>query len=343
MGLCGTSSLEKKDNKNLTDINDMEILKKQSKFIFNTDTISEDIECKTLKFKAILGDKEISLFIPKNSKIEMIIIDKKESSWSFIPEEGETDSNGYKNFQYNDLNVGCLLARISSSKKYNIISKKTKFIAEESGSLIICANLDPINYPMYEPKGFINLKIYGGRFLGKEKIDELTGYKYIQYDKTKKGESFSKIYKEISRYINKARSNIKQYINDFLFNFNDINFNIEEYNDLPICEINKTLYGIAEKHCQDLCINGTSGHIGTDGNSFKKRLEIYNISPQDCEECIIFGLKNPILITNFLIIDKYSKNKKNREILLNKDYRKIGISLNEHIFYGSCCVIIFGK
>ena len=344
MGLCGTSFLEKKSNLNLSSTKEMNDLKNDSKLIIDKDSNIDNNICNTLKFKAILGEKEISLFIPKNSKVEIIFNNEDNSSWSFLPEEGLTDISGYRNIQYNNVNVGSLLARISTSKKYyNIYKNKIKFIAEESGSLIISANLDPNNYQIYEPKGFINLKIFGGKFIRKNKIDEITGYKYLEYDDAKKNKCFADKYKDISRYINKARSNPKQYINDFLLNYNYKDLNIEENIEIPFCEINNELYQIAEEHCQDLCKNGTSGHIGTNGNSFKKRLETYNIPTQSCEECIIFGIKNPILITNFLIIDKYSKNKKNRKILLNKNFTKLGISLNEHISYGCCCVILFGK
>ena len=57
--------------------------------------------------------------------------------------------------------------------------------------------------------------------------------------------------------INKARSNIKKYYNDFILDNND-DF-IMDINDdeLPLCEIDINLFGVAEEHCKDLCLNST--------------------------------------------------------------------------------------
>lgn len=345
MGLCGTSSTLGRNNMNLSIINeeDSNYSKNISqKEISNNEIFKEQNVQKNLdfNFKAIIGEKELSIYITKNSKIEISFYNN--SKWSFFQNEEFTDYSGNSNYKYKNFNIGCLLVRISTSKKYNNPNKnKIKFIAEESGSLIFKPNLDPNYYSTYEPKGSISLTIIGGKFVAKRKIDELTGYKYLVYGKTENEKCFSLSHKEISRYINKARSNIKKYINDFILDFKDKNFNMDLYNDLPLCKIDNLLYNIAEEHCQDLCFNGTSGHIGTDGNSFQKRLEKYIISDKFCAECIVYGIDNPILIVNSLIVDKYSKNKENRKKLLNNKYSKIGISLNRHISFGYCCVIIF--
>ena len=291
----------------------------------------------------MVGEKELSIYILKNTKIEINFINNNKPTWSFIQNDKLKDYMGNTDYKYNDNNIGCFLARISTSKKYNFpINNRIKFKAEETGSLLISSNLDPKDYSYYEPKGSILVNINGGNSAAKRKIDEYTGYKFFFYgDKSEK--CYSLDLKEISRYINKARSNIKKYINDFMINFNDKDFNRQQnYNyDIPLCEIDNILYEIAEKHCKDLCINGTFGHIGSDGSTFKKRLEKYNISNEKCEECIIYGFNNPILIVNFLIEDKYSRNKTYRKILLNKNFTKVGISLNKHISLGYCCIIIF--
>ena len=333
MGLCGSTFL--RNNKNNSIINE------DSTTILNESQSSNPEKYHTLDFKAMIGEKELSIYVVKNTKIEIEFVNNNKPTWSFIQNDKLKDCMGNTNHKYNDHNIGCFLARISTSKKYNIpYNNKIKFKAEESGSLLISSNLDPNDYSYYDPKGSILINIIGGAFVAKRKVDEYTGYKFLLY-----GDKIEKCYsielKEISRYINKARSNIKKYINDFMLDFNDKNFNIKQNNDIPLCEIDNILFEIAEKHCRDLCINGTFGHIGTDGSTFQKRLEKYNISDEKCEECIIYGLNNPILIINYLIEDKYSKNKKNRKILLNKNFTKVGISLNKHISLGYCCVIIF--
>ena len=344
MGLCGTSSIvvKNKDAKS-----------KSSNTTYNSNnekslsiTRSEDIKIPKNKegfiFKAMLGEKEYPIFIKKNEEIQIYIIPGDSSLWGFLPNEELTDFKGYENYKYNNLNIGSLLIRISSSKQYiNITHHKNVFKATESGSLMISANLDPSNYPSYTPSGSMNINIVGGDYVDDFKIDELTNYQNLQYENSKASKSLSEENINISRYINKARSNIKKYIHDYIIDTNVNDININEENCLPLCKINDKLYTIAEEHCQNLCKNGTSGNIAPDDILAKKIMEEQKISPKDWAECIIFGINNPISIVNFLIIDKYSKKKKYRNILLNEKYSQIGISLNKHISYGFCCIIIF--
>ena len=344
MGLCGTSSINVKNK---------DARSRSSNTTYNTNTdkslsiiIKEDIKMHKNKeeftFKAMLGEKEYPIYIKRNSEIIIYVIPGDSSLWGFLPNEDLTDFKGYENYKYNNLNIGSLLIRISSSKQYiNITHHKNVFRASESGSLILSANLDPSNYPAYTPSGSMIINIVGGRYVDKYEIDELTEYQYLKYKNNKTSKYLSEKYTNISRYINKARSNIKKYINDFIIDSNANDIKINEVDELPLCEINDKLFEIAEEHCKDLCKNGTSGKIDPDGILGKKIMEKLNISPNDWAECIIFGINNPISIVNFLILDKYSKKKKYRKILLNKKYTQIGISLNKHISYGFCCIIIF--
>ena len=335
MGLCGSSLTINQSQINSSKIN-------EDISIMNDSELQKNITNETtFNYKAKIGERELAIYVKKKSKIEITLINDKESSWSFLPNDNLTNILGNANYKYKDNNIGCLLARISTSKKYyspkdNII----KFTAEDTGSLIITANLDPNNYSLYEPKGIINLLIKGGEKVSKNKIDKLTGFNYFSYDKKNKEKYLSLENQDISRYINKARCNIEKYINNFILDFEDKTFNTKKYSNLPLCQINNILFEIAEEHCKYLSINGTSGEFGKDGIPFEKRIEKYNIRDK-CSECILYGYDNPILIVNYLIIDKYSKKKENRKKLLNKKYSKVGISLNKHISFGHCCVIVF--
>lgn len=351
MGLCGASHVIEKGNANLSiskeanisKTNDIMNISQNSQFYFNNNIKNKNNEKIVIDFKATIGEKEYPISITKKSKIEINIQSGDSSLWSFIPNEELTDFKGHNNYQYNNLNVGCLLIRISTTHQYiSAINNKINFKAKESGSLIISANLDPNNYFIYEPRGSIKLIISGAKKVNSNKIDELTGYKFINYDNIQNENNFSLLNKEISRYINKARSNIKKYINDFMIDYNDNDLNLEKIDELPLCYFDNKLNNVAEEHCQDLCKNGTFGHIGTDGSSVKYRLFKNNINIEDFGESIIYGFKNPILIVNCLIADIYSKNKQNRKNILNKNFSKIGISLNKHISFRYCCVIIFG-
>ena len=344
MGLCGTSSIvvKNKDARSRSNNTSYNTNNEKSLSITKEEDIKMHKNKEGLIFKAMLGEKEYPIYIKKNSEITICVIPGDSSLWGFLPNEELTDFKGYENYKYNNLNIGSLLIRISSSKQYiNITHYKNVFRASGSGSLMVSANLDPSNYPAYIPSGSINIGIVGGLYSDDFKIDELTEYQYLQYENSKTSKYLSEENINISRYINKARSNIKKYIHDFIIDSNVNDININEGNELPLCEINDKLYEIAEEHCQNLCINGTSGKIDPDGILAKKLMEEQNISPSEWAECIIFGINNPISIVNFLIVDKYSKKKKNRKILLNKKYTQIGISLNKHISYGFCCIIIF--
>ena len=355
MGLCGSSDLIVKDgiDSNLT--YDMMGNQLDNSEIYSNKSISKYRAIKTyncnkileFEIEAFIGEREYPIYISKKSKIEINILEDNNYLWSFLPEEKKIDYKGYSNYKYNDKNLGCLLIRISSSHQYfQVNSNKFKFTSENEGSLIISANLDIDNYLSYEPKGSLKLMIQGGEICDMKKLDELTKYnlKPINYKK-KESKAYSEIYLNILRYINKARYNIEKYINDFIIDYDSSL--IEEFSNfnknLSPFEIDIKLYKIAEEHCKDLGKNGTSGHIGTDGTSLKNRFENHKIKTKDYAECIIYGYDNPISICNFLIVNKYSKNKKERKILLNNKYKKIGISLNEHICYGHCCVIIFAE
>jgi len=344
MGLCGTSSIVVKNRDSLKS--------KSNNTTYNSNTEKSSSIPKEenmipqnkieIIFQAMIGEKEYPIYIKKNSEIVIYVIPGYSSLWGFLPNEELTDFKGYENYKYNNLNIGNLLIRISSSNKYiNITHYKNSFKASESGSLMVSANLDPSNYLSYTPNGSMNINIVGGIYYDEYKIDELTEFKYIQYENSKTSKHLSEENINISRYINKARSNIKKYIHDYIIDFNTNDININEKIELPLCKINDKLYEIAEEHCQKLCKDGTSGNIDPDGILAKKIMKEQNISPKDWAECIIFGIDNPISIVNFLIIDKYSKKKKYRKILLNKKYTQIGISLNKHISYGFCCIIIF--
>ena len=106
-------------------------------------------------------------------------------------------------------------------------------------------------------------------------------------------------------------------------------------------EIDNKLYKVAEAHCKYLCTNGTSGHIGSEGSTLKNRIEKQKIKSKEYDECIVLGYNNPISIINCLVISRYSKNKKDRKILLNDKFKKVGIALGEHLCFGYCCVIVF--
>ena len=163
-------------------------------------------------------------------------------------------------------------------------------------------------------------------------------------------ESFKQEKKEykILDYINKARNNPKIFYHNYFSNiFDDINLEFKEFiyknKKSKELKINKELNNIARKHCEDLCENETAGDIGTDDLDIIDRIKNFK---KDCYyygENIIYNINNPLLIVKSMMIDKYSKKKKNRNNLFFDKYKNIGMFLKEHPIYKYCCVFIFSE
>lgn len=353
MGLCGSSDINVKEGLSTSLTYNMNGIQLDSTDIYSQNSSYRSFSIRTynnnkifeLEIEAFIGEREYPIFISKNSKIEINILEDENYLWSFLPNEKNVDFKGYTKYKYNDLNLGCLLLRVSSSHDYiHIDSNKFKFTSIEEGSLIFSANLDFDKSLFYEPKGSLKLIIKGGDIYDIKMIDELTDYDYKPINYKKKDEKVhSEINLAILRYINKARINIKKYINDFIFDYehqeeDNTSFISKKLNSL---EIDNKLYKVAEAHCKYLCANGTSGHIGSEGSTLQNRIEKQKIKSKEYDECIVYCNNNPISIINSLIINRYSKNKKDRKILLNDKFKKVGISLGEHLYFGYCCVIVF--
>ena len=303
---------------------------------------------KIFNIEATLGEIEIPIFVEKNESITININDNNniQNIWSFLKNEQPIDYLGYRKYKYKDYNIGALLLRITGSKKiYNINNKIFSFKADSKGSLLFWANLDPNDYQIYEPKGFIQIIITGGNHIYENELNP-------PYDINKHNNK-NNIYiikeKKILKYINRARNNLLDFINDY-FVINDI----EEINQELKCYVSKNNFKrkelnndndlkiIAQEHCEYLCANGTNGEIDKDGinieNKIKKKLNSFY-----SKISIIYGINNPLLIVKSIIQDKYSKSKKNRNNLFFHQFKKIGICLREHIAYKYCCVIAFSE
>ena len=353
MGLCGSSDINVKEGLSTSLTYNMNGIQLDSTDIYSQNSSYRSFSIRTynnnkifeMEIEAFIGEREYPIFISKNSKIEINILEDENYLWSFLPNEKNIDFKGYSKYKYNDLNLGCLLLRVSSSHDYiHIDSNKFKFTSIEEGSLIFSANLDFDKSLFYEPKGSLKLIIKGGDIYDIKMIDELTDYDYKPINYKKKDEKVhSEINLAILRYLNKARINIKKYINDFIFDYesqeeDNVSFISKKLNSL---EIDNKLYKVAEAHCKYLCANGTSGHIGSEGSTLQNRIEKQKIKSKEYDECIVYCNNNPISIINSLIINRYSKNKKDRKILFNDKFKKVGISLGEHLCFGYCCVIVF--
>ena len=295
--------------------------------------------------EATLGEVEIPVYVEKNDNIEIQINQDNNNDshmWSFLQNENPINYLGYQNYKYKNYNLGALFVRIAGSNKiYHLDKKIYTFKANSKGSLLFWVNLDPNDYPIYEPKGSLSIKIIGGMPIDETELFE--PYPYYQennnyYDNLKE--------KIIIKYINYARNDLLEFFNDYFYvNDNPELKNYINKNNFKRKQViyDKELNIIAKEHCEDLCNNGTCGDIGTNGLNYKDRIKKHNSNSFYNGECIIYGTNNPLLIVKNMIEDRYSKKKKNRYHLMFLHYTKVGICLREHISYKYCCVIVFSE
>lgn len=119
----------------------------------------------------------------------------------------------------------------------------------------------------------------------------------------------------------------------------DVIQNIE--GSLQPINLNKNLTKAAKLHLNDISINGTISHEGSDGSNVVQRIEKFCEWEDVCCENIDFGTKKAInILTNFLIDDGV-KSRGHRNNLLNNSIKNIGIAFGTHKKYMFCCVLVF--
>lgn len=305
----------------------------------NTTSIDTLHSYRNFNIEATIGEIEIPIFLEKNENLIIKIKDNNNNSqnnWSFLKNEKPVDYLGYPQYKYKNNNIGALFLRIKGSPQiYRLSNKINSFKVNYNGSLLFWANLNPNDYSIYEPKGSIQITIIGGNYIYEK---ELNPYYNINNENEKK----------ILKYINIARNNILQFVNDYFnINENEINQEIINYinkNNFKRKELiyDNELNNISKEHCEYLCSIGTTGEIDNNNLNIKDKIK------KKCNSfytsvSILYGINNPLLIVKRMILDKYSKSKINRTNLLFHRINKVGICLREHIAYKFCCVICFSE
>jgi hypothetical protein len=299
----------------------------------------------TFGLPATLGEIEIPILVERNEKI-MIKINNEENNeknlWSFLINEKPVNYLGHQNYKYNDINIGALLLRITGDNKIYYLDKAENIItANDRGNLLFFANLNINDYSVYEPKGSLSITIFGGNYAADKElffsinINCFSNKNKIDLEDDKES--------QILDYINKARNNLNKFYHLYFTNIEQKNlefkkymFNYKKRKELIIC---KELNTLAKNHCEYLCENETSGFARTDEDEINNKTKNYYDNFFGIST--IYNINNPLLIVKNLMIDKYSKKKKNRENLFYEKYKKIGIYLKEHPIYKYCCVLVF--
>ena len=299
----------------------------------------------TFGLPAMLGEIEIPILVERNEKI-MIKINNEENNennlWSFLKNEKPVNHLGYQNYKFNGINIGALLLRITGDNKIYHLDKTENIItANDRGNLLFFANLNNNDYLIYEPKGTLSINIFGGNYAADKElffsinINCFSNKNKIDLEDNKES--------QILDYINKARNNLKKFYHFYFSNIEEISLEFKEFKlnykkrkELIIC---KELNDLAKKHCEFLCESETAGFSLSDEIEINNKTK--NYFNNNFGISIIYNINNPLLIVKNLMIDKYSKKKKNRENLFFEKYKKIGIYLKEHPIYKYCCVLVF--
>ena len=94
-------------------------------------------------------------------------------------------------------------------------------------------------------------------------------------------------------------------------------------------------------HALDLSLTGETGHIGSDRSDLSNRLERYGQWLISIGEVISYGPATGREIVIGLLIDDGVPDRGHRTIVLNPNFRLVGIAVEEHRAYGNICVIDF--
>ena len=298
---------------------------------------------------ATLGEIEVPIMVERKGKIIIKLNQNSANNdkgvlWSFLPNENPVNYLGYNDYKYNDANIGSLFMRITGDNKiYHLNKENNHIIANDKGYLLFYANLNKNDYPIYQPKGSLFIIVIGGIYSYENDLYHSNSIN--EYSNKIKINLEDKKELRILYYINKARNNYKKFYHNY-FGINDeMNLELKELTskiskkrELSLCkELNK----LAKKHCEDLCRNETAGFTGTDGLDLNSEIKNFIKNCNNNGENIIYNINNPLLIVKYMISDKYSKKKKNRQNLFYDKFNKVGIYLKEHPIYKYCCVLIF--
>ncbi len=97
----------------------------------------------------------------------------------------------------------------------------------------------------------------------------------------------------------------------------------------------------AADHVRDTGSHGMTGHIGSDGSTFRTRIERYGVWSGSSGENIAYGLDDPRENVIVQLLDFGVEDRGHRHNLLNPAWRYVGIACGPHALYGTMCVMDF--
>lgn len=160
--------------------------------------------------------------------------------------------------------------------------------------------------------------------------------------------------KSVVFYINVVRTNPKLFAQTYLKNYLDtapieqtayLNSLLEELNTVtPMDLLNPQydLFQVAKKHATEMGINGKTGHISLNGDTYESRaadlIYRYKKAMENCQ----YGYNDALSIVIDLLIDEDIPTLSHRKSLLDKEVKFIGTAIRKHKVYRYNCVIELG-
>ncbi|MCQ2819729.1 MAG: CAP domain-containing protein [archaeon] len=111
----------------------------------------------------------------------------------------------------------------------------------------------------------------------------------------------------------------------------------------PELQYSKDLSSAAQDHANDIGKNGLTSHEGSNGSDLTSRIEQYIEWDGSCAESIDFGFTEPCNIICNLIVDDGVREKFQRNYLLSKEFKYIGIGVSKHRDFGFCVVLVYAQ
>ncbi len=155
-------------------------------------------------------------------------------------------------------------------------------------------------------------------------------------------------------YMNLLRLEPVVFLNDIVkpyVAFNELNVNSyvrSLYKDLAksksvsTLRMEQDLYEMAKSHLQDIGTNGLTGHVGSNGQTFKIRAAPLLNKYELVSENVGLGFNSPLDNLMGLLIDDGVKGLGHRKAILSPQYNGIGVAIGSHKEFVYGCVMDFG-
>jgi len=99
----------------------------------------------------------------------------------------------------------------------------------------------------------------------------------------------------------------------------------------------------AADHVRDTGHRGITGHRGSDGSQFPKRIDRYGTWSGAIGEDISYGARDAREVIANLMVDDGVADRGHRRSLLDPRWRYVGIACGAHSGYGTMCVLDFAS